>query len=224
MEELTYRLFMVGTVGMLAATVYLLMASREVDAKYRRGVYISALVTGIAYYHYNKMTASYALNPSEFDTGLRYVDWVLTVPLMFVEIIAITSVGAVATKKFRDWGLAWLVMIGAGYFGEISEASSTNYWIGFVLAMAAYSYLMFQLQNEGEGMSGDELVQFNKIKNLIFIGWIIYPLGYISPVLGTDLGALRELLYNVADIVNKVGLGVLVLGLARIKSGEKINS
>ena len=224
MEELTYRLFMVGTVGMLAATVYLLMASREVDAKYRRGVYISALVTGIAYYHYNKMPASYALNPGEFDTGLRYVDWVLTVPLMFVEIIAITSVGAVATKKFRDWGLASLVMIGAGYFGEISEASSTNYWIGFVLAMAAYAYLMVQLQNEGEGMSGDELVQFNKIKNLIFVGWIIYPLGYISPVLGSDLGALRELLYNVADIINKVGLGILVLGLARIKSGEKINS
>ena len=83
---------------------------------------------------------------------------------------------------------------------------------------------MLQLQNEGEGMSGDELVQFNKIKNLIFVGWIIYPLGYISPVLGSDLGALRELLYNVADIINKVGLGVLVLGLARIKSGEKINS
>ena len=224
MEDLTYRLFMVGTVGMLAATVYLLMASREVDAKYRRGVYISALVTGIAYYHYNKMTASYALNPGEFDTGLRYVDWVLTVPLMFVEIIAITSVGAVATKKFRDWGFAGLVMIGAGYFGEISEASSTNYWVGFVIAMAAYGYLMLQLQNEGEGMSGVELVQFNKIKILIFVGWIIYPLGYISPVLGSDLGALRELLYNVADIINKVGLGVLVLGLARIKSGEKINS
>ena len=49
MEDLTYRLFMVGTVGMLAATVYLLMASREVDAKYRRGVYISDILTGIAY-------------------------------------------------------------------------------------------------------------------------------------------------------------------------------
>ena len=60
MEELTYRLFMIGTVGMLAATVYLLMASREVDPKYRKGVYISALVTGIAYYHYNKMTESYS--------------------------------------------------------------------------------------------------------------------------------------------------------------------
>jgi len=49
MAELTYRLFMVATVAMLAGTVFLLMSSREVDPKFRRGVYISALVTGIAY-------------------------------------------------------------------------------------------------------------------------------------------------------------------------------
>ena len=224
MEELTYRLFMIGTVGMLAATVYLLMASREVAPKYRKGVYISALVTGIAYYHYNKMTESYALSPSEFDTGLRYVDWVLTVPLMFIEIIAITSVGAIASIKFRNWGLASLVMIGAGYYGEISEVQSFNYWLGFVLAMFAYIFLMFQLQSEGQDMANEELTQFNKIKTLIFVGWVIYPLGYISPLFGEDFGALRELLYNIADIINKVGLGVLVLGLARIKSGEKINN
>ena len=57
MAELTYRLFMVATVGMLAGTVFLLASSREVDPKHRRGVYISALVTGIAWYHYNKTTA-----------------------------------------------------------------------------------------------------------------------------------------------------------------------
>ena len=49
MAELTYRLFMVATVGMLAGTVFLLASSREVDPKHRRGVYISALVTGIAW-------------------------------------------------------------------------------------------------------------------------------------------------------------------------------
>ena len=221
MEELTYRLFMVGTVAMLAATVYLLMASREVDPKYRNGVYVSALVTGIAYYHYNKMTASYALNPGEFDTGLRYVDWILTVPLMFVEIIAITSVGAIATIKFRNWGLASLAMIGAGYYGEISNIESFNYWLGFGIGMVAYMYLMLQLQKEGQDMTGNEFTQFNKIKKLIFVGWVIYPLGYISPLLGADFGALRELLYNIADIINKIGLGILVLGLARIKSENK---
>ena len=46
MAELTYRLFMIATVGMLAGTVFLLASSREVDPKHRRGVYISALVTG----------------------------------------------------------------------------------------------------------------------------------------------------------------------------------
>jgi hypothetical protein len=43
MEELTYRLFMVATVGMLAGTVFLLASSREVKPEHRRGVYISAL-------------------------------------------------------------------------------------------------------------------------------------------------------------------------------------
>ena len=99
MTELTYRLFMVAEVAMLAGTVFLLMASREVDAKWRKGVYVSAVVTGIAWYHYQKMTVSFA--SGDFDAPLLYVDWVLTVPLMLVEVIAVTSVGAVAAEKFR---------------------------------------------------------------------------------------------------------------------------
>ena len=54
------------------------------------------------------------------------------------------------------------------------------------------------------------------------MGWIIYPLGYIAPVAG-DFDAIREVLYTIADIINKVGLGVLVLQMARVKSGEKVS-
>ena len=219
MAELTYRLFMVATVGMLAGTVFLLASSREVDPKHRRGVYISALVTGIAWYHYNKMTGSWA--GGDYDTGLRYVDWILTVPLMFVEVLAVTSSGAEYNEKVRNWGLAATVMIGAGYYGETSSAGSDQYWVGFVVAMAAYAYLMRNLQAEGAGLKAAEADQFEKIKNLILVGWIIYPLGYLAPVAG-DFDAIREVLYTIADIVNKVGLGVLVLGMARIKSGEKV--
>ena len=110
MAELTYRLFMVATVAMLAGTVFLLMSSREVDPKFRRGVYISALVTGIAWYHYQKMTVSFA--SGDFDTPLRYVDWVLTVPLMFVEVLAVTSKGAEYAQKVRTMGSGDVVMIG----------------------------------------------------------------------------------------------------------------
>ena len=220
MAELTYRLFMVATAGMLAGTVFLLMSSREVDPKFRRGVYISALVTGIAWYHYQKMTVSFA--SGDFDTPLRYVDWVLTVPLMFVEVLSVTSKGAEYTQKVRTWGLAAVLMIGGGYYGEVNEAGGTEYWIGFVVAMAAYAYLMRALQAEGTSLTGDESVAFDKIKNLILIGWLIYPLGYLAPAVSPDLMDMRELLYTIADIINKVGLGVLVLNMARIKSGEKV--
>ena len=165
MTELTYRLFMVAEVAMLAGTVFLLMASREVDAKWRKGVYVSAVVTGIAWYHYQKMTVSFA--SGDFDTPLRYVDWVLTVPLMLVEVIAVTSVGAVAAEKFRTWGAAAVVMIGAGYYGETASAGSDQYWIGFVVSMVAYGYILRALQSEGEGLKAAEADQFEKIKQLI---------------------------------------------------------
>jgi sensory rhodopsin len=219
MAELTYRLFMVATVGMLAGTVFLLMSSREVDPKWRRGVYVSAIVTGIAWYHYQKMTVSFA--SGDFDTPLRYVDWILTVPLMLVEVIAVTSVGAVAAAKFKSWGLAAVVMIGAGYYGETASAGSQQYWVGFVVSMAAYVYILRALQAEGGDLKAAESEQFEKIKQLILVGWVIYPVGYLAPLVGGDLGDLRELLYTIADMINKIGLGVLVLGMARIKSGEK---
>jgi sensory rhodopsin len=78
------------------------------------------------------------------------------------------------------------------------------------------------LQSEGASLTGDESEAFQKIKNLILIGWIIYPLGYLAPAVSADLMDLRELLYTIADIINKVGLGVLVLNMAKIKSGEKV--
>ena len=221
MADLTYRLFMVATVAMLAGTAYLLMSSREVDPKFRKGVYISALVTGIAWYHYQKMTVSFA-EDEVFDTGLRYVDWVLTVPLMFVEVLAITSKGAEYAAKVRTWGLAAVAMIAGGYYGEVNEVGGTEYWIGFVIAMSAYLFLMRGLQAEGESLTGEEATAFTNIKNLILVGWIIYPLGYLAPAVSSELMDLRELLYTIADIINKVGLGVLVLNMARIKSGEKV--
>ena len=177
MAELTYRLFMVATVAMLAGTVFLLMSSREVDPKFRRGVYISALVTGIAWYHNQKMTVSFA--SGDFDTPVRYVDWVLTVPLMFVEVLAVTSKGAEYAQKVRTMGAGALVMIGGGYYGEVAaEAGDTQYWIGFVVSMAAYAYLMRALQSEGDSLKGDEAVALQSIKNIILVGWIIYPLGF----------------------------------------------
>jgi len=167
------------------------------------------------------MTVSFA--SGDFDTPLRYVDWVLTVPLMFVEVLAVTSKGAEYAQKVRTMGAAALVMIGGGYYGEVAaEAGDAQYWTGFVVSMVAYAFLMRALQAEGTSLTGDAAEAFQKIKNLILVGWIIYPLGFLAPAVSPDLMDLRELLYTVADIINKVGLGVLVLNMAKVQSGEKV--
>ena len=107
------------------------------------------------------MTVSFA--SGDFDTPLRYVDWVLTVPLMLVEVIAVTSVGAVAAAKFRSWGLAAVVMIGAGYYGEMASAGSDQYWIGFVLSMIAYGYILRELQMKEVAL---KLLKLHNLKKL----------------------------------------------------------
>jgi bacteriorhodopsin len=103
-----------------------------------------------------------------------------------------------------------------------AEAGDAQYWTGFVVSMVAYAFLMRALQAEGTSLTGDAGEAFQKIKNLILIGWIIYPLGFLAPAVSPDLMDLRELLYTVADIINKVGLGVLVLNMAKVQSGEKV--
>ena len=159
-------------------------------------------------------------NPATIMTDPDVADKTYIEPIT-LEVLAVTSSGKEYNEKVRNWGLAAVVMIGGVYYGEVSAAGSDAYWVGFVVAMAAYIYLMRNLQAEGMGLKGAEADQFEKIKNLILVGWIIYPLGYLAPVAG-DFDAIREVLYTIADIINKVGLGVLVLGIARIKSGEKV--
>ena len=121
-------------------------------------------------------------------------------------------------KAVRNWGIAATVMIGAGYYGKHQQQEATIL-DGFVIAMATYVWLMRNLQAEGEGLKGDEAAAL-KIRPVL-VGWIIYPLGYIALV--GDFDAIREVLYTIADIINKVGLGVLVLQMARVKSGEKVS-
>ena len=43
----------------------------------------------------------------------------------------------------------------------------------------------------------------------IAVGWIIYPVGFLLALAGEDGGSIREIAYNVADVINKVGFGLV---------------
>ena len=96
MNMLTQFSFYFGAASMLCASVFFFFERAEVAAKWRTSVTVAGLVTFIAFFHYLTMRdssvwAASAPNYGEL-TSLRYVDWLVTVPLQIVEFYLILKV------------------------------------------------------------------------------------------------------------------------------------
>jgi bacteriorhodopsin len=221
--------FFIGSVSMLAATVFFLVQRGQVDKKFKDSMLVAALITGIAAVHYYYMRDQWAEGLGS-PTELRYVDWILTVPLMVVEFALLTGVGM--AKLF------WLsvVMLVAGYFGEsgvtgMLDAQSWGAISGIAYFIMAYEVGCLRVFSDGapSGAVGDALANAKgKIPSagrmlqwFVLVGWAIYPLGYM---MGTDgwysgavaaLGWNMDIVYNIGDAINKIGFGMAVWSAAR---------
>ena len=133
--------FFIGSVSMLAATVWFLMQHGQVDKKFKDSMLVAALITGIAAVHYFYMREQWVLDGSS-PTELRYIDWILTVPLMVVEFALLTGVGM--AKLF------WLsvVMLVTGYFGESGVTGVLDAQIWGAISGAAYFVMAYEVVME----------------------------------------------------------------------------
>merc|ERR1712151_1341144 len=142
----------------------------------------------------------------------RYIDWSITVPLQMVEFYLILS----AVKPDLGQGMFWrlligtVVMLAAGYIGE---ARFINPWIGFIVGMCGWAFILFEIfaGEAGSVAGGDEAVSvhvktsFNTMRLIVTAGWSIYPLGYFfGYLLGSVNDSTLNLVYNLADFVNKI--------------------
>jgi bacteriorhodopsin len=219
--------FFIGSVSMLAATVWFLMQHGQVDKKFKDSMLVAALITGIAAVHYFYMREQWVLT-GESPTELRYIDWILTVPLMVVEFALLTGVG------MRKLFWASVVMLVTGYFGESGVMGGTATLWGTASAVA-YFYMAYEVgcltifggptgavgsalnSASGKIPSAGRMLQW-----FVLVGWAIYPLGYL---MGTDAGQWYEgmsnialdmnVVYNVGDAINKIGFGMAVWSAAR---------
>lgn len=219
--------FFIGSVSMLAATVWFLMQHGQVDKKFKDSMLVAALITGIAAVHYFYMREQWVLDGSS-PTELRYIDWILTVPLMVVEFALLTGVG------MRKLFWASVVMLVTGYFGESGVMGGTATMWGTASAIA-YFYMAYEVgcltifggptgavgtalnSASGKIPSAGRMLQW-----FVLVGWAIYPLGYL---MGTDAGQWYEgmsnialdmnVVYNVGDAINKIGFGMAVWSAAR---------
>ena len=238
-----YNLFSLVIASMVFTALYLLLSRGRVAPRYRNALVVSATVCGIAAYHYfrifdnfktsyppgDTVGAAHALSNVEFNEAYRYVDWLLTVPLLLVETIAVMALGRAASRSLlRKLVPASALMILLGYPGEIATSMGARaVWGG--LSTIPFLYLLYVLFVELSRSLGRQPEEVrNSIKRLrisLLALWGVYPIAYLFPIIGGDFfgGAngfvLRQAGYSLADIFAKAAYGLVIYKIARVKSG-----
>ena len=139
--------FWLATAMMLASTVFFVLERNNVDAKWKTSMTVAALVTGVAWYHYTYMREHWSVT-TESPLVLRYVDWLITVPLLIIELLVVLGVSGETRKRLMKSLLpATVLMIGLGYPGEISADSGTK-WLFWVLAMIPFAFILWTLYGQ----------------------------------------------------------------------------
>jgi bacteriorhodopsin len=234
--ELVYNSLSFGIAAMGAATLFLWLSKSMVKPAYQTAVTISGLVTAIALYHYVRIFGSWNASFSvvndviaptgvKFNDAYRYVDWLLTVPLLLIELILVMrlSAGETKSKSIRLGSLAALMIL-LGYPGEISGDPSTR-WIWWTLSMIPFTIILVELFGglkqaiaaQPEGVKG--LVK--GARTLTIASWCFYPVVFVLPMLGLTGGAATAAVqvgYTISDIVAKAVFGILIYAIAVKKS------
>ena len=220
---LTYFLFFVGYIAMGAAFVFFMSERSNVAPQYRTTMTISALIVGIAAFHYYYMRGVYA------DFGVvsieyRYMDWIITVPLMALKFPSLVGKDAITDAKFLGMGFTGVCFTGAIImilFGYLGEADIIPGMAGLILGGVGWAMIIVATGtpwSSGKGVDNSKIApelmwSTNALRWFIVVGWIIYPIGYLfNPTAGVSEAVSIEMmavLYNIADVINKVGFGVV---------------
>jgi len=214
--------FWLISIAMVAATVFFLMESLRVDGKWRTSMIVGGLVTLVAAVHYFYMRDVWVATGAS-PTVFRYVDWLITVPLQMIEFyLILAACTAIAVGVFWRLMIGTMVMLVGGYLGEAGFINST---VGFVIGMAGWGYILYEIfageagKVAAEGAPPSVQSAFNTMRLIVTIGWAIYPLGYFFGYMtgGVDANSLN-LIYNVADVVNKIGFCLAIWAAATSQS------
>jgi len=244
-----YNMLSLGIASMLFTSIFLFIARDRVLPKYRLAVMVSATVTSIAAYHYFRMFDSfshaYGMNADSFaanqagmaldfgfahyNVGYRYIDWLLTVPLLLVELVAVLGLAkAIQSSLLKRLVPAAAAMIILGYPGDIKlEGMNPSMW--GLLSTIPFLYIMYVLWVELTKSLASQSEKIRKLflglRLLLIATWGVYPITFIMAMNSTGSPTAsevvsREVGYSIADILAKCLFGLIIFSIARIKSAE----
>lgn len=226
--SLVYNAFSFTFAAMAAATLFLWFGRSQVGTAYKTALTISGLVCAIAAYHYFRIfeswNAAYVMRDgvvtqtaTAFNDAYRYVDWLLTVPLLLIELVLVMRLSSEETmSRATRLGFAAALMIVLGYPGEVATDNMTRALWG-TASTIPFLYIVWQLFS---GLGASINRQPESVRGLIkqarlltFASWGFYPLVYMIPFTNLSGGAVTTSIqvgYTLADLLAKAGVGVLI--------------
>jgi len=242
--QAVYNVLSFALASMMATTVFLWFRSFAVKDQYKSAVLISGLVTFIAAYHYIRIFNSWveayhysvgkvdpALTGVPFNDAYRYMDWLLTVPLLLIEILLVCKLSdAEYSSKAWNLGLGSALMIVSGYYGELTVTGDlTPRWICWFISMIFFLYIVYELLvglSAATNSEADPTVK-SKIQTaqmVTVISWCTYPVVYLFPMLGINAAQAVvsiQIGYCASDIISKCGVGILIYQITYAKSSKE---
>ena len=227
-EGVTMYLFWLGTVAMGAGSLYFWLMAGSVPKAYRSVMVVAGIITAVACFHYFRMGGIYLEQVAslfdkttgqrisgavigQFPTAYRYIDWIITVPLLVLEVPLLLNLGKKGAGLFRSLVGASLVMLVTAWIAEESPIGGSAWWGFYIVSCLAWFFIVFTMYttvNEQMKTQPPSIVtSLKRIRLFILVGWTIYPVGFLMALAGPQGESVREICYNIADVINKVFCG-----------------
>lgn len=222
----TVAMFILGFVGMAAGTLYFLLEKSELKPAHRNVAIYAAIITFVATIMYFMMMTLAMGGGIDQTMPMRYIDWIITTPLLLLEFAVVASLaGTVKKGLIARLMIADVIMIVAGFLGEIESPGQAMTYFWFIVSVIAWIWIIVEvlgLKASGDGYAAKAV---NTMKWFVIIGWSIYPLGTAIQQF-MSLGAAEEktlmtaglvaaIIYIIADLINKVVFGIVAVRAAK---------
>jgi bacteriorhodopsin len=211
----------------------------------RMAVTLSAVVVLIAFYHYVRIFDSWvaygaaiaAGEEGKFNEAYRYVDWLLTVPLLVAELVLVLKLDKKLESTLIKRNVFYaFAMIATGYVGEMTEitkfdlTSPRTIWgaissVFFVLILRdLFGGIDASIKKQSKDIQGI----FKILRVVLIATWGVYPIAYLLPAIAENIGitnpndglVMKQIGYTIADILAKPGYGLLIWKIATLKNGS----
>lgn len=243
-HSLVYYVLVVAGLALLASSVKTWVSISEIGPRYRPAVYASLSITVVAFLSYVVLVAKFDLGYDPTSVGWipnddailswipRYMDWSVTVPLLMVELIAVGALAGTRARRVRAVGMAAaFAMIFTGFLGGVVIDDGENLgalwlWgsISGLFMVLLYVIIVYLLVATRRALSSEIGASYRNVCILLLVVWFASPVVFgLQGMEGSGtLTTVMQVVLCAADVTAKIGFGVLIHKVAKLRTAEDV--